>query len=281
MCLFVFTHIGDICSSLGKSCASCCRSLSPLAFIASLVSCPIALVVVLGAALPTAVYKWVPGVVHQEAAMWRGYCNVLRRGKEAYDGKGKQPLGDCCATCLAEAYCCLLPAFLLYAAFYPLLLLAWLMLTVVGHAARGFCAGAIRKDLRCEGVWWPAVGRVLVRFDQETSVSCYDRRDVGLVLEGCAGGSGTTGTVAPAQPTQAAAASQPLAAPQPQTMRPVAQPVAQPAQAYAVGGGYPAQPLAAQPRAVQASAQPAPGVPVAQPTAVPVATPVATGTKMY
>ena len=261
MCLFVFTHLGDICSSLGKSCASCCRSLSPLALIASLLTCPLAFAIVLGITVPAAAYKWLPGVVHQEAAMWRGYCNVLGRGKDSYDGKGRRTPtgGDCCATCLAEAYCCLLPLFLLYAAFYPLLLLARLMLTAVGHAARGFCAGAIRKDLRCAGVWWPTVGRVLSRFDQETSMSCYSRRDTGLVLGGCAGGSGGTGAVvAPAQP---AAASQPIAAPQPQTMRatPVAQPVAQPAQAYAM------------PRAVQASTQPAAGVPVAQPMAVPVA----------
>ena len=99
MCLFLFSNCDKLCDGCCKSIVSCLKSLNPLALILSLITCPIAMVIVLVTGLPVALYKWLPGVAHHESAMWKDYCDVMKRGKDAYEGKNKR---GCCDACLSE-----------------------------------------------------------------------------------------------------------------------------------------------------------------------------------
>ena len=270
MCIFIATHIGDCCKQLGRSLAACCRAINPIALLLSLVTSPVALVIILGWGLGAAIYKWPTGAYYQEVEMWKHYCGVLKKGKDAYTGtsRRKNACDECCDSCLAEVYCCGAPIFIMLAVFWPVLLLGWLLLTVVFFSFQGLCAGAIRKDLKFE-LWWPGVRRVVVGLDRETSTICYDTATRLLCDDD--GTQRQHDLEQPAAPRVPHQVQPSYGGPQPQVMMPMTNPAVpvmqgQPAYVPQAPAYVPAAPLA----------NPGYAVPVAQPTyGAPQATPVA------
>ena len=277
MCLFIFSNLGDCLKGCGKSLAACCRSLNPIALLLSLVTCPVSFFIVLLWGLGAAIFKLPSATYYQECLMWSHYCSVLKTGKKAYNGQSKKNcMEDCCDSCLAELYCCGMPVMLAIAVFYPFLLLLMLIATGVSYAFRGLCAGAIGKDLKCDG-WWPRVRDVIMQCDLETSRVGYETDRRGLL---CANGelcndgdNGQQGLPGPHAPPPHA---QQYGAPQPQVMMqgrpsavPVAQPVFAPQQAYVPQPQHPPHAYAQPAQAYVPTAQPA--IPISQgyPTAQP------------
>lgn len=247
MCLWLFTN----CTC--KDCPSpwaCLRACSPLSLLASFLTCPAALFITLFAGLGTAFRKWVPGSAYHEQRMWREYCNVIKQGKAAWEGRSKKTeCEQCCDACAGEAYCCAMPLMLIWSLIYPMVLLFHLMWTACEHAGYAFCAGAIspRNTLS----WWARVRKQIQQHDRETSLISYDSASKGLICSCCGP------LIAPA-PQEVAAPAGLATAPQPMAM---AHPVAQPVVPLAT-----AQPVAPM------------GMPVAPAAmAVPVGPPVATG----
>lgn len=283
MCLFIFTNLGKCCDECGKSIVACCKSCNPLSFLLSLITCPIAMLVVMVVALPTAIFKWIPGTQFQLSRMCSEYCAVIKEGKAAMEGRSKKrsQLAQCCDGCLAELYCCCLPGFVGFCVFFPIFLIGWLFVDAIGYSFRGLCAGSIPRELTFSK-WWPNVSRVVREYDKDTSMICYDDNTKGLVLHGCFAATDQQHVQLPnqqaAQQDQVAVniggapqQQQYQAAPQPQVMQqnvpvtvpmgqPVAQPVAQPA--YAPVAQPVAQPVVQQAYVPQQAATP--GVPVAR-----------------
>ena len=137
MCLFIFTNLGKCCDECGKSIVSCCKSCNPLSFLLSLITCPIAMLVVLVVALPSAIFKWIPGTQYQLSRMCSEYCAVIKEGKKAMEGKStkRNQCAQCCDGCLAELYCCCIPGFVGFCVFFPLFLIGWLLVDAVGYSA--------------------------------------------------------------------------------------------------------------------------------------------------
>uniref|UniRef100_A0A7S0EBC5 Uncharacterized protein n=1 Tax=Phaeocystis antarctica TaxID=33657 RepID=A0A7S0EBC5_9EUKA len=277
MCLFIFSNLGDCLKGCGKSLAACCRSLNPIALLLSLVTCPVSFFIVLLWGLGAAIFKLPSATYYQECLMWSHYCSVLKTGKKAYTGQSKKNcMEDCCDSCLAELYCCGMPVMLAIAVFYPFLLLLMLIATGVSYAFRGLCAGAIGKDLKCDG-WWPRVRDVIMQCDLETSRVGYETDRRGLL---CANGElcndGDNGQQRLPGPHAPPPHAQQYGAPQPQVMMqgrpsavPVAQPVFAPQQAYVPQPQHPPHAYAQPAQAYVPTAQPA--IPISQgyPTAQP------------
>ena len=90
-------------------------------------------------ALPSAIFKWIPGTQFQLSRMCSEYCAVIKEGKAAMDGTSKKrnQCAQCFDGCLAELYCCCVPGFVGFCVAYPLFLVGWLPGSVTREGGGG------------------------------------------------------------------------------------------------------------------------------------------------
>ena len=100
-------------------------------------------------------------IYNHEASMWRHYCAVLSKGRDAYQGRRcahpsrppcpaclrasvfLQPAGGGWYGCIGEVYCCALPIVIMASIVIPIWVLLVQLVLTASSVGSGFCAGCV------------------------------------------------------------------------------------------------------------------------------------------
>ena len=157
MCLWLIANARDL---LVETFASCRRSCSPTKVLCCLLGAPLGALTTMGASLGLAVVNTPFGVWNHESSMWSHYCEVISKGREAYQGRA-----DAWYSCIGEVYCCALPLMLLASAVMPVWVLLMQLFMVLEALISGFAAGCVYSPR----AWWPRVAIVIRSSDELSS----------------------------------------------------------------------------------------------------------------
>ncbi len=164
MCLFLFSDGG--CAAFFKACCqfkcnSCGECL--LAFACSLVFVPLGAMITAALALGVLLARIPVAIYHREVSLWRHYCAVLSKGREAYEGDA-----PFFYSCVGELYCCAFPCVLISAMITPFVAILVLTCQLCGCVVQGTCAGCTARP----SLWWPGVVRALAAYATPLPRAC-------------------------------------------------------------------------------------------------------------